>query len=78
MIAQAMTRAQALGSGVSRTFLFVAAAWRAATWKHFLVVSLLGLAWSGVVIATVSGYFSRPLGPGPWTNATMWGESFRR
>lgn len=71
MIAQAMTISQALVSGMSRPLFYVAAAWRTATWKHFLVTSLLCLAWSGVVLASLSGYFSRPLRPGPSTNAIL-------
>lgn len=71
MTLQAMTMIGAFGSGLSRSLVFVAAAWRAATWKHFLFTSLLGLAWSGAVLATITGYFSRPLRPGPAANAIL-------
>ena len=67
MTSPTMAMVRACGSGVSRPFVFVAAAWRAATWKHFLFTSLLGLAWSAVMLASLYGYFSRPLRPGPAT-----------
>jgi hypothetical protein len=56
---------------MSSPLAFVLGAWRAASWKHFLFTSLLGLAWSAVVLASVTGYFSRPLRPGPATNAIL-------
>ena len=71
MTSPATTTVRALGSGLSRSLVFVVAAWRAATWKHFLFTSLIGLACSGAVLAGVSGYFSRPLRPGPATNAIL-------
>lgn len=51
-----------------RALRFVAGAWRVATWKHFVVTSLLALAWSGAVLANRSEFFSRPLPPSPTAN----------
>lgn len=61
---------QALGK-VPQALRFVASAWRAATWKHFVVTSLLALAWSGAVLANRSEFFSRPLPPSPTVNAIL-------
>jgi hypothetical protein len=71
MTSPAMTMVRTLGNILSRSIVFVASAWRAATWKHFLFTSLLGLAWSGALLATLTGYFSRPLRPGSAANAIL-------
>jgi sensor histidine kinase YesM len=46
---------------VLQALRFVASAWRAATWKHFVVTSLLALAWVGAMLTNMSEFFSKPL-----------------
>lgn len=49
----------------------VIVAWRGATPRHFLYTFLFALAWSGVTIATASGYFARGVPLTPSINAVL-------
>ena len=71
MIKQPLATFHELGSAVSRPIVFVAAAWRAATWKHLLYTSLLCLAWSGAIIATQTAYFAESVPLRPALNAIL-------
>jgi hypothetical protein len=49
----------------------VIAAWRGATARHFLFTLLFALAWSGVTIATATGYFTGGVPLTPSINAVL-------
>ncbi len=54
-----MATTAAPAHSLSRPLSVVFAAWRGLTWKHLLYTSLLCLAWSVVVVATSTSFFTR-------------------
>ena len=61
----------AFGSAASKSIAFVAAAWRAATPKHFLYTFVLALAWAGFLNATQSSFWARSMPWGPQLNGLL-------
>lgn len=55
----------------SNAVSFIALAWRALTWKHVLYTFCLCFAWSIVVVAAATSYFSKPVLLGPSLNAVL-------
>jgi sensor histidine kinase YesM len=71
MISHPLSMPEAIGGAVSRSASLVAATWRAVTAKHVVYTFAICLAWSGVVIATQTSYFARPVPLGPSLNAVL-------
>jgi sensor histidine kinase YesM len=71
MNTQPLAMPVAFGSAASRSIVFVAAAWRAATPKHFLYTFVLALAWSGFLNATQSSFWAQTMPWGPQLNGLL-------
>jgi hypothetical protein len=71
MITQPLAMPTALGSAASKCITFIAAAWRAATPKHFVYTFVLALAWSGLMDATQTSYWARSTPIGPHLNGIL-------
>jgi hypothetical protein len=71
MNTQPLAMPVAFGSAASKSIAFVAAAWRAATPKHFLYTFVLALAWSGLLNATQTSFWARQMPWGPHLNGIL-------
>jgi hypothetical protein len=71
MNTQLLAMPVAFGSAASRSIAFVAAAWRAATPKHFIYTFVLALAWSAFMDAAQTSFWTRSAPWGPHLNGIL-------